>query len=315
MDAKLIQWRSSAEALDVYRDRLRVASGEHSVLFPFKALHRFGGFARVLKPGVMVAVVGMSGGMKTSFLETITDAWRQMDANDILWFGPEWDWTAMASRAVQRYGGPTVEDLLLHQMYLEEGKNNIPLDKRFGKSLTHAQVSESQRIVAALANWPGQSHQLEVPLSDIDQLLTACKERILYLHSQGRIVRFCVFDYLQLLDLYGRASSESERYNVVMGKIKLFSIEMQVISLIASQVTKTSSYNARKENEDLELEAGQNFRSDKFNLGLTLLPLMVGGVLSDKGRIWVAKNSIGRTGKVTVNIDPSRFKWIDTKEG
>ena len=76
-------WHTSAESMRRYRERLQSPrmDGKLPLPFPFKALHPFGGFCRVLAPGVMVGVVGMSGGMKAQPLDSqvlTVSGWKRM---------------------------------------------------------------------------------------------------------------------------------------------------------------------------------------------------------------------------------------------
>ncbi len=310
----LVAWRSSDDGMAAYRESLKTARSDGTIplLFPFKALSHFDGFAHILDSGVLVGIVGMSGGLKTSFLETITDAWRRMDANDILWWGTEWSWDKMAGRAIQRYGGATLTAKSLHDLWLIERQHGIPPEQRHGVELPAYVQKESASIAEIITSWPGKSHQLDDPVSDVDLLLKLSAERITELSAQGRCIRVCVWDYVQLLDLYA-AKNENEKVTSVLGKLKLFCIEHKLVGVVASQVTKAGSSSAKSGDEVLQSESGQYFRSDKFNLVLTLNPVYEGKLLTTRGVINVAKNSTGRTGIQTVFIDPSKFKWIDTK--
>jgi hypothetical protein len=310
--APAVIWRTSAETQQRYRDSFDKprTNGTMPLVVPFKALHPFGGYARILDVGVLVGVVGMSGGMKTSFLETFTDACRQREETDVMWWGNEWTPDGMASRAVQRYGGARVDDKLMHDLWLIESEQGVPIEQRYGKALPMSVERESKKISGIIESWAGQNHQIEDPVTDINVLLALFAEQIKYLREHGRKVRMCVWDYVQLLDLYS-ARTESEKITTLLGKLKMFAIEHQVVGFVASQVTKQSSGAAKAGDDVLQAESGQHFRSDKFNLVLTLNPVYEGKLLTNRGVINVAKNSTGKTGVQTVFIDPSKFKWID----
>lgn len=294
-----------------YRERLTTAreDGKLPLSFPFKALHSFGGFCRVVSPGVMVGVVGMSGGMKTSFVETITDAWKQMDANDVLWYGPEWNWEKMADRAVQRYGGANMTDVLLHELYLQETARGVK--PRDGKALPDGMYRASLDASHAIEQWAGMNHYVEQMDVDIDDLLIGSAQRLADAKGMGRTIRIAVWDYLQLMDMRS-ARSEQDRITQILGRLKAFCVENSLIGIVASQVTKTASSDTKENQKLLTSEAGQFFRGDKFNLVLTLNPIYDGKMLTDRGYINVDKNSIGRTGAVEVGIKPSQLKWLDS---
>lgn len=310
--APSVLWRTSVEMQRTYRESFTTprTNGTMPLIFPLKALRSFGGFACVLDAGVLVGVVGMSGGMKTSFLETITDAWRQMDANDVLWWGTEWSPEGMSVRAVQRYGGANYSDKQMHDLWLIEEQQGIPPNARLGFPLPNHVIEASKKASEIIESWAGVNHQIAEPVTDVNTLLVLFAERIQRLREQGRKVRVCVWDYVQLLDLYS-ARTESEKITTLLGKLKMFAIEHQVVGLVASQVTKASSGAAKAGDDVLQAESGQHFRSDKFNLVLTLNPVYEGKLMTNRGVINVAKNSTGKTGVQTVFIDPSKFKWID----
>lgn len=304
-------WRTSVDSMVRYRERLQSPrlDGKLPLPFPFRALHQFGGFCRVLAPGVMVGVVGMSGGMKTSFVETITDSWRQMDPNDVLWYGPEWNWEKMGDRAVQRYGGANLTDVMLHELYLQERARGLVV--RDGKELPKGVYEDSIRISQNIEQWAGMNHYIEQMDIDIDDLLTVSAQRLADAKAMGRMVRVAVFDYLQILDMRS-ARSEQDRITTILGRLKAFCVENGLIGIVASQVTKSASADTKENQKLLTSEAGQFFRGDKFNLVLTLNPIYEGKTLTDRGYINVDKNSIGRTGAVEVFIKPSHFKWLDS---
>lgn len=304
-------WHTSVESMQRYRERLTTArtDGKLPLIFPFKALHEFGGFCRVISPGVMIGVVGLSGGLKTSFVETITDSWKQMDDNDVLWYGPEWSWEHMADRAVQRYGGANYTDVALHEMYLQEQARGIKT--QFGVKLPDKVYAESVRISQEIEQWSGMNHYIEQMDVDIDDLLTGSAQRLLDAQAMGRSIRIAVWDYLQLMDMRS-VKSEAERITTILGRLKAFCVENSLIGIVASQVTKTASADTKENQKLLTSEAGQFFRGDKFNLVLTLNPVYDGKALTDKGYINVDKNSIGKTGAVQVFINPARLKWIDS---
>lgn len=312
--APAVNWHTSAESMRRYRERLTTArsDGKLPLVFPFRALHEFKGFCRVVAPGVMIGVVGMSGGMKTSFVETITDAWKQMDANDVLWYGPEWNWEKMADRAVQRYGGANLTDVMLHELWLQE--QALGMKARDGVRLPKGVYEESLRVSQDIEGWAGMNHYIEQMDVDINELLIGSAQRLADAKAMGRNIRVAVWDYLQLLDMRS-ARSEQERIGSILGRLKAFCVEHSLIGIVASQVTKTASSDTKENQKLLTSEAGQFFRSDKFNLVLTLNPVYEGKLLTDEGYINVDKNSIGKTGAVQVGIDPARLRWLDTAVG
>lgn len=288
--------------------------GPTPVVFPFRALWEFGGFARVLVPGTLVMVVGAAGGMKTAFIETITDRMRRQDKTHILWWGTEWTWEKMMDRAVQRYGGAGLDEMALHELHLHEVAQDMPQARRMGIPLTEKKYKASLEALDTIEAWPGISHMLEETITDVDALLAASHERIEELRNLGSDVRIACWDYAQLLDLYS-SQPEHERLTTILGKLQVFCFEHQIIGITASQVTKSSQSLMKQERELLTAESGQSLRADKPKLILTLNPVFAeDGLITNEADIVVAKNNAGRTGKKRVYINPSKFQWLDTNE-
>lgn len=312
-----MNWRTNKEAAQDYAVRLGIPDGPQPVIVPFRAIWTFGGFAHAIQPGKLIGVVGMSGGGKTSFMETLADAWM-LQGHHILWWGVEWSWQEMMDRTVQRYGGPSMEAMALHALYLHEKKLNKK--QHLGKELTDQEQQNAVQITYRVQTWMGSSHMLEEPVSDLEQLLGEMGSRIDTLRAEGVTITVVVFDYLQLLDLYS-ARSESEKNSIALGKIKHFCSKYKVVGVVSSQVTKASSMALRAQNQkkdlDMDVESAQAMRSDKFNLVLMLLPIYEedGVTLTEQGIIKVAKNSTGSKGKVKVYTDPKHLRWVDSNEG
>lgn len=306
-----VAWKTSIDSMVAYRTTLHKAKPTSGVplLFPYKVLHDSGGFCRIIPPGIMIGVVGLSGGMKTSFVETITDKWRQM-GHHILWWGPEWDWEQMGARAIQRYGGASIEQKLLHDLWLTEEALNVPEGKRHGRHMGRDLVQRSETISYTIENWPGQSHYIENMNIDIDGLLDACHDRVTTLAAEGTHIRVAVWDYVQLLNMRS-VRTEAERITQVLGLLKGFCVEHKIVGVVASQVTKAAGSVVRDGSDTLDAESGQFQRSDKFNLVITLNPVYQGSLLTNRGLVRVAKNSIGKPLTKTVYIDPSKFLWLD----
>lgn len=307
----VLTWKTSDDAADRYLERLEKGRGSNKLplIFPMKSLHPFGGFAHVLDRGVMAGIVGMSGGTKTSFTESITEPFRQMGLHG-LWWGIEWSWEKMFDRAVQRHGGASATEMMLHEMYLDEVRLKVPPNQRHGKPLPDWQVKESETIAKRIKAWRGKSHQVMEAATDVEALLTASGERIKELEAQGVEVAYAVFDYMQLMDIYAKMT-EAERNTAVLGKIKQFCLTYNVVGFVVSQVTKAGASGAKTGQTVLEAESGQFARSDKFNLVLTLNPIYAGGMLTNQAIINVAKNSLGRTGQEWLYINPARLQWTD----
>ena len=304
-------WKTSDDGGAQYLKTITEGRGDNKLplIVPMKSLRKFGGLAKVLPRGVLVGIVGMSGGTKTSFTESFTEPYLQMGLHGI-WWGIEWTWEQMFARAVQRHGGATVTEKQLHDMWLDEERLGIPLKKRFGQKLPALVEEETRKVAQKIMAWKGKSHQITEAATDIDAILTSSGERIKQLEAEGVEVAYAVFDYMQLMDIYAKMT-EAERNTAVLGKIKQFCLTYNVVGFVVSQVTKAGANNARQGQQVLEAEAGQFLRSDKFNLVLTLNPIYAGSLLTNQAVINVAKNSLGSTGQEWLYINPARLMWTD----
>lgn len=283
--------------------------------FPLKVLHKFRGMCQMISPGKMIGVVGISGGMKTSFCETLMDTWRRDNGVDVLYWGPEWTANEMRDRAVQRYGTiekPTAsyDDVALHKRWNWEEANKVPFQNRAGKKMNEAMYRNSIEMAAYWKNFTGENYYFQQMDMSLDQLLAETVQHMERIKSTGRTLRAVVFDYVQLLQLRD-VRTEMERIEQALGLIKAFVVDRGLVGVVASQTRKDEASGVRENGEILEVEAGQFLRSDKFNLVLTLNPVFVDKMLTNKAVIRVAKNSSGRTGMQSVVIDPARLRWLD----
>lgn len=303
---------SSDDSLKRYKERLRGLVPMEHVPFPFHALHHLDGFCRVVPLGKLIGVLGLSGGGKTSFIETLTDAWRQLNFN-VLWWGPEWTWEEMADRSVQRYGGLSMLEMAQHEMWLDEIRRGVPLPARMGREFTQECIDRTDRVVDQVMDWGGKAYYLDKMDVSLDRLLMEAQVKVDDLASDGCKPKIAVFDYIQLAEITG-ARSDNERIPRAVSLIKAFVIDNRMIGVLATQPRKSDSEDARKDGELLTAEAAQYFRDDKTNLFITLNPAFDDeGNMTGEGWINVVKNSGGRRGKVAAKPDPRFLRWQDAQ--
>lgn len=308
----LITIHTSDESLTRYKERLRGIGNIEPVPFPFKGLNHLGGFCRVIPLGKIIGILGVSGGGKTSFIETLTDAWRRMGYH-ILWWGPEWTWEEMSDRAVQRYGGLSMVEMMNFELWQVEHAHNIPLDDRLGEYVSEALVTKSEGICDDIMAWPGKAHYLDRMEVSLPELLDAAQTRLDELDKVGQKPKIAAFDYIQLSEITG-ARSDGERIPRAISKIKGFCTDNRVVGLVGTQARKEDSEEAREEGKLLSAEAAQYFRDDKTNLFITLNPDYDDqGNMTGEGWINVVKNSGGKKGKVAGKPDPMHLRWRDTR--
>ncbi len=303
---------TSDDSLRRYRERLRGLNPVEHVPFPFKALHHLGGFCQIIQTGKIVGVLGLSGGGKTSFIETLSDAWRQTGLN-IIWWSPEWTWEEMADRAVQRWGGLSMIDMMLYERWLIEEAAGTPEHKRIGKPQPQAVIDHTIGITEAIEAWEGKAYYLDKMDVTLADLLDRAQQTVDDLAQDGRKPKIAVFDYIQLAEIAG-ARGDSERIPRAISLIKAFCSDNRIVGVVGTQTRKDDSEEARKEGELLTAEAAQYFRDDKTNLFITLNPEFdEQGNMTGKGIINVVKNSGGRRGKVPARPDPAHLRWNDVK--
>lgn len=283
--------------------------------FPLKVLHKFRGLCQMIAPGKMIGVVGISGGMKTSFCETLMDTWRRDNGVDVLYWGPEWTPMEMAARAVQRHGTiekPTAsyDDVQLHKRWNWEEANNVPFQIRAGKKMNDSMYRTSMEMLQVWRGYKGEGYYVKHMDMTLDELLAAIDRHMTVVKTQGKALRAIVLDYVQLTQLRD-VRTETERVEQALGLVKAFVVDRQLVGLVASQARKHEAEGVREAGSVLTLESGQFVRSDKFNLVLTLNPIMQDKQLTNRAIISVEKNSAGRTGMQHVVIDPARLRWVD----
>lgn len=253
--------------------------GVPPVMFPLRCLHGLGGQARVTRAGKVIALVGASGSGKTSALETIADAYVEEGVPVWMWT-PEWTPDEMAERVVQRYGGPTQDELYLHE-----------IDKWRVKSLNqtsnpaHRLTTDHEKRAAAAMR---KVRSWSTDVSFVENSLMTVYELAEVIAAARSIVtpfpRVLIVDYVQLL----KANEVDEKddtsmYNLVQ-RFKALCVYHGLIGVMSTQTTKE--------------QAGLNVKQGEF-LGTTVLN--------------VSKNSRGDKGKVRVPSDPAHLRLIDDR--
>lgn len=247
------------------------------VIFPFQCLHKLGGQARVTMPGKVIGFVGASGSGKTSALETLADAYVASGIPVWMWT-PEWTPNEMAERVVQRYGGPTQDDLYLHV-----------IDKYREKVLQQPsnpahRLNDDLRTKAAFAMrqvraWSTDVYFMENSLMTIEEMseVVAAAKNIV-----SPFPRVLICDYAQLLKANEvDEKDETTMYNMIQ-RFKGMCVYYSLIGIMATQTTKE--------------DARRNIKTGEFK-GTTVLNC--------------TKNSRGKKGKVRVKSDPERLRLMD----
>lgn len=270
------------------------------VPFPITALHGLGGYARIVKAGKLVAVVGISGGGKTTVLEAMVDSWLSMNVPSLVW-SPEWDADEFVERAVQRYGGANMADMYMHDLWKYELKTN-PNGQRIGKPLNIEQENASIKALDMLRQWQTKVGYIDCPLMDYKRLESSLEATLNAIDFRPRVL---ICDYVQLL--YANADDlDMTLYNMLMRFKGLCRIN-KLVGVVACQVTKVST-KGQSDGKLLDSQDARYINDDAFNLFLTINPDRdESGLFMPSSVLNVVKNSLGAKDKVRVATDWARL--------
>lgn len=305
--------RTSDESLTRYIERTQgMHIGEVTAApFPFTVLHGLGGFCEILKPRKMVGVIGLSGGGKTSFLESMIDVLRQAGEFHTLWWGKEWRWDEMSDRAVQRQGGMTITQMARFELWQSETQNGGKA--RYGVRPPNELIELSQQLARDMQTWSGKVFYIDKPMP-LDATLEYAQRKVDEKKAEGVPVRVAVWDYASLFDVKG-ARGELEKISNGLAMVKEFGELNELFTFVASQPRKDDAEQVKAGDKILSAEDAMYMNDHKFNLLLTLNPTYVEGIMQGWGTINVVKNSGGKLGKVAVQMDLPRLRWLDKPIG
>jgi hypothetical protein len=298
-----------AEAAQSAKDAVTGATTTHEALpIRWANLRKFGGYAELIGPGKVAAIVGDSGDGKTAFMECQADDWRQQGYSGIFW-SPEWAKEELIYRAVQRQGGPQFMDIMRHMTFMAVAQRGVPANRNPGKKLSDAALAQFVAVVDAISAWPGKLHFVERAGTNVENIATRIGDIISKCAAAGERIAFACIDYAQLLDAEG--SGENDRIKRAMNRVKETTITHQLVTLVGSQIGKTDGRMAGHGAKS-GLHAMLYVRSDVFNLVITLnRETDSDGRKSNSATVRVAKNSQGLTGDDRLKLDPARMVWED----
>lgn len=299
----------------------RVQSG-YPLLMPLKAFHRLNGGARIIPPGKTLLVIAPTAGGKTSFLETLVDAWLRRGIGG-MWRGDEWTPEEYHYRRVQRYGGIDSNRIIAHELWKQETARGVPENLKQGQRLTDNEILHYQEVSMGLAEWQGQLQYYTASRDKktVEVMLDIMSQHLVRRRTAGEIVGFAVFDYAQLL----KATSKPVDDNVVehvFGLVKEWGIDSSIVCLLGSQVTKNAS-EGNRQNKLINLHDAQFLRADKAYTAIVLNTIYedhpteknpdgtAKRVQTDRAIASVVKNSNGSTGDVDLLTDFERLQWLD----
>lgn len=274
------------------------------VPFPLKVLHQFGGMAKVVKPGKLIGIVGVSGGGKTSLLETCVDGLLANHVPALVW-SPEWTADEFVERAVQRNGGVSSSELYMHEIFKDEYQRGI--QNGVGVELTQEQITAATAAIRTLRGYTDEVGYLEMPMLSVGYLQASIEATLKAIDFKPRVL---IIDYVQLFHAM-ETNADLTMYNLLL-RIKAICQQYGLVGMVASQVTKASSKD-QSNGKILDAYDARYVNDDAFNLFVTINPDH--GVLGERlysAVLNVAKNSMGRRGKVRVAVNWERLMFSDT---
>lgn len=296
-------------------ESIEMADDGFGLVVPFRSLHALGGYAHIIEPGKLVIVAAPTGGGKTSWLETWADYWIRQGIGGV-WRGDEFTRKEYHARRVQRYAGISTMQIRLHKKALWEQKHGVPLDMRHGQPFTAHEISYIQDVSWNVAEWSGKLGYYESRGDKryLEPTLEIMMREIELRRKAGEVVAFAIFDYLQLLKSQGKAADDNmHEHN--LGLIKDWTIDVEIVTIVGSQVTKESEA-AAKRGDVQDSYNMQYIRGDKANLILHPRLLYLDSIFTGEGCVFVGKNSDGRA-HVTLPVAPDleRLQWLDKSRG
>lgn len=304
----VVEWGAATVDLNNMLTGCTDDGGSVILPMPFASIAALGGLAEMFLPGKMYAFVADSGKGKTSLIETMVDAWRQMGASGVIW-GPEWTPVEYVMRAVQRLGGPSLMAINKHAIWHTARNNGISDANNPGTRMSAQMVEQARQISRRISTWTGKLYfvnNLDINVSEmVDAMDVACDTA----EAQGTPISFAIADYAQLLNAPG--STGTERFMAAMAGFKGFCTRPQrkLIGIVGSQITKADG-RAAADGEEITHHAMSGGRSDYFNLvGAIARRNRPDGSMESEALFYVSKNSIGRTGNASLIQDPVTAAW------
>lgn len=280
---------------------------------PFREIAKLGGFCEILEKTKMTAVIGPSGGQKTTFIECIVMAWLQAGYSGAM-FGPEWSGADMLRRWIQRLGGPSYVKIGKHLAYqadvmtLPENEREFARRKAFveGKyPLSAADAETVNDLKREIQSWPGNLYVLR-PSATFGETVTQFEAALASSKERGNPLDFIVVDYIQI------AGNDYEEIMTAIAWAKGFCMTESLHGLVSSQMVKADS-RANRQGQAVGSEAMAYASDAAFNSAYVLnRPVDADNHYTNHIKVRVTKNSMGVSGVETIlSYDPSRLLITD----
>jgi hypothetical protein len=225
---------------------------------PLNFLKRHG--IRVLTPGRLCYFATVSGGGKTQMMELIVDRMLER-GNDVIirsdeWISRETYAQDMIARRIQRYGGPTYDQIALHILWEHEehlhmkwlakepGGVNIPRNQREGVQFTPRQYEIYKRIEAKVNALPGQAIFLLEQGVSVEKMIVNIEYAYLEAVHQGRKPMAFFLDYAQLVWMENETNGKIWIEDA-MTKIKDMCGKLGLVGFVFSQLNQNATDQVR----------------------------------------------------------------------
>lgn len=265
---------------------------------PFPHLRAFGGFAKFLTEGMVMLILGTTGGKKSVLLENLLDH-LIYDGNTGVLIGGEWTPHNSGLKAIQRFGGASMdamfEDMVARQLK-SQGRDGVAWD---AKALTDYERQETVKIARTLgqasANGAGEiiHYNAKYSQTPFSKMLEQVAREIHLNRQLGRKVSWVAVDYAQFYTDENNYKGQNVPEHILTA-FKLFCVNMRVVGIMTSQITKSAQKDSNA-GEKIDIADGLGLRSDKANLVVAIENVWAGGKVLPYKKITIAKNSLGRT--------------------
>lgn len=296
-------------ALDASRYVTALTNGEISIEgrylpFPFTVMHQFGGGVKWLQPRLLTGFVGVSGGGKTSCMESCVEALLCIPASEgrlpygILWDGREFAPEIYHVRRIQRYldqiynagkpnqfAAPAInsDNIFDWIVYQNEAAWGVPELNRLGIKPNEQDLKWIQWVGSRVEKWNGSLEY--IPQFDyLEQTLEYMRDKTIALRKAGQSVDLWVHDHINLYRLKNDTlqGSQENVYNLAVQTIKDMARMMNVHVFIGVQVNKLGTNDMKQRNKRLAAKDMHFVNDTHFNAIVAINMLFEADMLWDE---------------------------------
>lgn len=269
---------SLSDALVSYKKRLTGVSMPTyaPIPNPLEELHHLGGNCRVWARPLMGALIGVSGGNKTTILNSMATRLAYGGYN-VLVFSPEWLPEKNADRTVQQAGGVRMSKMsLLNRYYYEQtliasGQLDPNSSDVFGEALSEDEIARTYLAIDEIEkNMKGSINYLTSFSPSITHLLAQLRSAHKRLANLGKKLDAVFIDYGQMIQI----PENHPKWNInrVVNLLKVETNAHGWATIFASQARKTDAEAVASGDGTLGATSGNALSDYEFNWMVTLNP-------------------------------------------